>query len=313
MKGVRFPGRGQGKKSANESRHGIHIWRVAASLVVALLLSPLLMTSGVGLASPEASGLSFREDRESAVEITIGTMKVTMFSNANAHHFTFKQNGAEFSVVVVDDSEGVRYSFNGRSWQEVRLESLLGRQSSVLSLIDQQSSPMQDPDFHRGGTKYWWDGVRFMKGFPTVYPHPDRSFYHLLPKSDWRYWGVKLMHYQLGTDHVGALTSAGPYAVGAVIGGVIGFTVGGAVGAAIGAIAGVLVGAILAYYFSVTFVDEAGAIWWWINKSLFNALRSIPWWLWFCGRCVEAYIASHIDYLRVGTLTANNDLRISGP
>ena len=69
----------------------------------------------------------------------------------------------------------------------------------------------------------------------------------------------------------------GPLGISTAIGAVIGAAIGGAAGAVIGGVIGVIIGAILVYGQDVTFVDGAGAIWWWANLGFWNALYNIPW------------------------------------
>ncbi len=279
-------------------------------VITALFLMSLFGGSGIALAFPTDPIPSTREAGGSGVVFTVGTMTVEMVEQVGGFLFTYRQNGFANRVAVVDDTAGYRFSIDGGPWRHVQLD--VGR--TPLNLEGSRSSidTLQDPDFHFN-TRYWWDGVRLIRGYPAVYPHPDRGFYHVLAKADWRYWGSQLLHFQFGSDKVGSLVSLGPAGAGIAIGAVVGWLVGGPIGSAVGALTGAIIGGLLSYYYRVVFVDEAGTIWWWINKSLFTAIKNIPWWFWFCGRCVESYIAAHIDFLRVGTLTVNNDLGIRGP
>ncbi len=282
--------------------------RVATGVIVTLFLGSLLSASGVGTARPVEPTPLLLNSGDSRVQVTFGAMTIEIVRQPNGYDFVYFQSGSEYRFSIIDDSEGTRYSINGGLWRGAPLEP----KESYPMMEASSYNPDKDPDFHFR-LNYWWDGVRFIRGYPAVYPHPDRGYHHVVSKNDWRYWGIQLLHFQLGTDNVGLSLNFGPYVVGALIGGLIGSLVGGPLGTVVGTILGAVVGGLLAYYYNVRFVDEAGALWWWINKSFFTAIKNIPWWFWFCGRCVEGYIASHIDFLRVGSLTAINDLRIRGP
>ncbi len=278
-------------------------------VIVFLFLGSLLAASGVVVARPGEPSLPLPVSGDSRVEVKIGTLTLDIVSQHDGYEFTYRTAEAEHRYSIIDDHDGVRYSIDGGPWKSVALGP---RQSSSQIAEALPSDQNQNPDFHFRA-QYWWDGVRFIRGYPAVYPHPDRGYYHVLAKNDWRYWGIQLLHFQFGTDNVGLSVNFGPYVVGALIGGIIGSLLGGVLGTIAGTILGAIIGGLLAYYYGVNFLDEAGGLWWWVNKSLFTAIKNIPWWLWFCGRCVEGYIAAQIDYLRVGSLTAKNDLRIRGP
>ncbi|MFQ6012685.1 MAG: hypothetical protein ACE5LS_03465, partial [Thermoplasmata archaeon] len=171
MKGVTFSGLRQGAKCANETRSGRGSWRIAPVVIAVLLLSPMLWVSGSVSALPNIPSVSVREVAGPRLEITIGTMTVEMIEHAGGYLFTYRQAGAVYRVAVVESPDGVRYSIDGGAWRGVPLE--FERTPSVVE--KSFAGSIQGPDFHRD-TRYWWDGVRFMRGYPTVYPHPDRDY-----------------------------------------------------------------------------------------------------------------------------------------
>lgn len=306
MKGVNLTER-KGAKFENEAGTRTQGWRLATGFLVVLFLGAILWASGAASLLPDDQEDSFGEPAGSRVELTIGTVTLEIIKTGPSYQLIYVQDGKVYRTAVLEDPDGVRYSLEGGPWSEVRLDLLEGASTSHAKEGVSSGLPV-NPDFH-GPTKYWWDGIRFIKNYPAAYPHPDRDYYHILTKSQWAYYGYRLLHYQIGADYVGTLATIGPVAVGAVIGAIIGSMV----AAWIGAIVGTIVGALLVLAFNVVFIDEAGTIWWWINRSLFSALRNIPWWIVWCSPCVQGYIYSHIDYLRVGSFTAYNELGIWGP
>ncbi len=310
MKGVNFSEWECGAEIANRRRVRHRPRTTTSRVITALFLTSLFASSGMALALPSDLTFSMPEISQSRVLFTFGTMTVEIVELASGLLATYTQDGVAHRVAIIDDSEGYRFSIDGGSWRSFSSD-LLETPNTPLHAYSAPSS-MQDPDFHFNA-RYWWDGVRFIRGYPAAYPHPDRDYHHIFSKSDWRYWGIQLLHSQFGSDNIGSLVNLGPVGVGIAIGAVVGWVTGGPFGSAAGALVGAIVAGLLSYYYHVVLVDEAGAIWWWINRSLFTAIKNIPWWFWMCGRCVESYIAANIDFLRVGTLTANNDLRIRGP
>jgi hypothetical protein len=161
-------------------------------------------------------------------------------------------------------------------------------------------------------TVYIWDNVCFDKNPPVAYPHPDRTFYGLLAAGEWDVAGTSLTHYQLGTNLVNFLNNIGPIGVGAVIGATLGALWGGWVGAAVGTAAGVIIGAILVYVVGTVWVDESGAIWYWVNSGFL--VYSVPIILWLGGSAAAAaYMMFSCSYLRVGNSNYINSHSISGP
>jgi hypothetical protein len=169
-------------------------------------------------------------------------------------------------------------------------------------------------------TIYWWDSVCFDKGYPTRYPHPDRTAYSILATNNWAANGNQLTHAQVGsntvtlyntiTDGIAALL------IGGLIGALVGGVAGGGVGAMVGSAAGLLIGALLYYFTSVTFIDESSTIWGWVNKGFITSMETAPVYLipyigfyaWFL-----AYVVPALTYLRVGNQSAVNNISLSGP
>lgn len=282
---------------------------MATWLVSILFLSSFLAVSGMVTASQGDNSSAVRMVDQSQVEMTFGTITLGITEVSGGYEFSYRQASMVTRLSVMDSSDVVKVSINGGEWEDVR--TLLEQTS--FSSIEPTASVSGEESFSPLSYRTWWDGVRFVKGYPAVYPHPDRDYYGIFAKRDWDRVGVRLVHYQFGTAVVGLLANLGPFAIGAAIGAAVGSAFAPGVGTIVGAIVGSIIGGILSYAYNVAFVDEVGTIWWWINRSLLTALSNAPWWLWWCGPCMQAYIANNIDYLRVGSLTGHNELRIRGP
>lgn len=166
-----------------------------------------------------------------------------------------------------------------------------------------------------GPTVYWWDSVCFEKGLGVQYPHPDRVVYNVFASFNAGILGASLMHVQLGTTFVGSI---GNYLVagviGVAIGGVIGIMIGGPWGGLAGAIVGGVISAALAYAGAVTYQDEAGAIWFWLDTSLVTHAVSVPWYVSIFGAgSVMAYLAPYVTQVRVGSAWLINHPTMTGP
>ncbi|MEE9592695.1 MAG: hypothetical protein V3W28_03840, partial [Thermoplasmata archaeon] len=169
MKGVNFLGVKCGAKSANVGRVDLRLWRVLTVGFTALLLSTLFGTAGIVDALPISSSPVLREVSASRVVVAIGTMTVEIVELPDRVLVAYTQAGVTHYLSVVDDSAGYRYSIDGGSWRKAPLEpegTADPRWTDSLS-----ADPFQDPDFHFN-VRYWWDGVRFMRGYPAAYPHP---------------------------------------------------------------------------------------------------------------------------------------------
>ncbi|MFQ5908689.1 MAG: hypothetical protein ACE5JE_07690, partial [Thermoplasmata archaeon] len=164
MKGVNFSGVRSGVKSANVGRVDLRLWRVLAVGFTALLLSTLFGATGIVDAFPTASSAVPREVGASRVVLTIGTMTVDIVERPNGVIVSYTQAGTTHHLSVVDNAAGYRYSIDGGSWKRAPLEpeSTAPSRSVEYSTAD----PLQDPDSHFR-VRYWWDGVRFMRGYPA--------------------------------------------------------------------------------------------------------------------------------------------------
>ena len=149
---------------------------------------------------------------------------------------------------------------------------------------------------------YWWDGVKFVKGYGVKYPHPDYTYYQIEPWDDSYINGNKLIHYHISDYNSQKIAGLPPVVVGAVIGGIVGEILGSGIGGVIGAI----VGGILALWFgadlSNILLDEHGCIWFWFSKSF--SWITVP---------VPPYVAWIPNYFRVASYTLWDALGIGNP
>lgn len=256
--------------------------QVETALVVGVLLAVVLATAGTA-AAPRQQGLT----------LTFGDMTMTVAKSQGTWIITCTVNGTtNVSTVSV-----------GRKFASLTLDGTFVETISptgVMTMANEtrvESIPQIDPQ-----TNYWWDGIYFVKGYPYLYPHPNRDYYQIYASRDWAMYGTNLLHYQFGSQTSTLLMNMGPFALGAAIGGAAGAAAGGVAGAAIGAALGAIVGAILAYVVGVKFQDEANAIWWWVNKSLISALAHPPWWVLAFGMW-NYWASSNLKYLRTGSYT----------
>ncbi len=155
---------------------------------------------------------------------------------------------------------------------------------------------------------YIWDGACFEKGYPTNYAHDDNAYYHMLNSVNYVGVGTNNYHVHIGSALVSTLgngLTAG--LVGALIGAWVGFMLGNVAGAIAGAAVGAITTAVLAYYGTLTLVDENGVVWMWMAQSFITAAGNVPWYVAMWGPyAVMAYDASHLGYLRLGSATVWN-------
>jgi len=149
---------------------------------------------------------------------------------------------------------------------------------------------------------YWWDGVKFVKGYGVKYPHPDYAYYRIEPWDDSYITGNKLVHYHISDYNSQKIAGLPPVVAGAVIGGIVGEVLGGGVGGVVGGI----VGGVLALWFgadlSNMLLDEHGSIWFWFSKSF--SWVTVP---------VAPYVAWVPNYFRVASYTLWDALGIGNP
>jgi hypothetical protein len=161
---------------------------------------------------------------------------------------------------------------------------------------------------------YTWDSVCFQSGYPLVYPHPNMVYYGLYPIYNYFIPGNQLLHNQIGSVYVGSIGQLGPVIVGAVIGAFLGLTFGGPWGALAGAIIGAVVSAVLVFTVGVTYQDESGAIWFWINNGFATAMNNVPWYVYLSGPAgVALYLNGHLNELRIGNTWYINANHLTGP
>ncbi len=149
---------------------------------------------------------------------------------------------------------------------------------------------------------YWWDGVKFVKGYGVKYPHPDYAYYQIEPWDNGYVNGNRLIHYHISDYNSQKIAGLPPVVVGAVIGGIVG----GYLGEGVGGVVGAIVGGILALWFSSDLshilLDEHGCIWFWFSKSF--SWVAVP---------VPPYLAWIPNYFRIASYTLWDALRIGNP
>lgn len=291
--------------------------RVVAGLTMTLaILGMVMWGSGTVVASSSPPVDVAIESTEEGIVFTYHTVTVTILQRGDDFKLTYYLgDGSSITWFLRFNQEGSWYSADGEHWKKgptvptAAADRLTGPTADADRILRLAVSPSF---FGLESTTFYWDSVRFVKGFPYLYGHPDRNYYQIYSQLDWLKYGYRLLHYQFGSNFVGTLGTLGPTLVGLIIGAAIGSIVPGP-GTLIGAIVGAVLGTILTYIGYVVWVDEAGATWWWVNKSLLTALANIPWWLWWCGPCLTAIVWDNTDYVRVGSTTFLNYLGISDP
>lgn len=256
--------------------------QVETALVVGALLAVILATAGIA-AAPRQQGLT----------MTFGDMTLTVTKSQGSWVLTYTMNGTTNVSTVSVGRKFASLTLDGTFVETISPTGVMtmANETKVLSL--------PQVDFQ---TTYWWDNVYFVKGYPVLYPHPNRDYYQIYASREWATYGTNLLHFQIGAQMSAMLLAAGPVALGAAIGAYLGAIAGGTVGAVVGAAVGGVIGAILAYVVGVTFQDEANAIWWWVNKSLISAMAHPPWWVIAFGMW-NYWASSNLKYLRTGSYT----------
>ena len=148
---------------------------------------------------------------------------------------------------------------------------------------------------------YWWDGVKFVRGYGVKYPHPDYKYYRIEPWETCWISGDQLIHVHIADWLSKSIVDSPPVVAGAIIGAIID-EASHIAGAALGA----LLGAILTPAFEYITLDENGCIWVWFAKAWewkWIPISNPPYWIY-------AYVPK---YLRISAHTFWDDLGIGNP
>ncbi|MEM3896268.1 MAG: hypothetical protein QW763_03265 [Archaeoglobaceae archaeon] len=143
-------------------------------------------------------------------------------------------------------------------------------------------------------TYYWWDNVRFIKGYWVRYPHPDYSYYGIQPWDDRRIDGNRLIHYHINRDYSSVLAQLAPVTIGAAIGAYAGNVPGAVIGA--------VFGLVLSGSTSYILLDENGCIWFWQAKEWGVVWLPLP-----------PYVQYMPKYFRIASYTLWDALGMGNP
>jgi len=129
---------------------------------------------------------------------------------------------------------------------------------------------LDTPQATRGG--FTWDGVTFVEKNSTIaYAHPDRAAYNINSKTLWDHDGSQLTHKQIGSNYVGLFNdvAGGTAELAALSIEEALATAGIAITAEVSLvlIATVAVFLVALSILGYTILDEAGSIWYWIDRG----------------------------------------------
>jgi len=141
---------------------------------------------------------------------------------------------------------------------------------------------------------YWWDGVKFVRGYGVKYPHPDYEYYQIEAWETAYIGGNQLIHYHISDAASQVIAQLAPAAAGAAIGAYV--------GGVVGAVAGAVLGVILSGSTSYVLLDEKGSIWFWYAKKWGWTIVPVP-----------PYIQHLPMYFRIAAYTLWDSLGIGNP
>lgn len=212
--------------------------------------------------------IDVKENSKTSTVVQINDVLITLKSNRDLTKAKLKIEDLKTHKVYIYEYK-VNKKPDGRYIVEVYSEGkLLNKYESKYNPLDPTATKKLLLENSKNSRRliralsysYWWDGVKFVRGYGVKYPHPDYKYYRIEPWDDCYITGNKLIHYHISDYNSQKIAGLPPIVVGAVIGGIAGEYSGGGVGGIIGTI----VGGILALWFgsdlSHILLDEHGCI-----------------------------------------------------
>ena len=240
--------------------------RVVAGLLVLVMLGSAVMPA---MASPEVTRthvkLILRENSRTSTVVEVNGVLISLKSNENL---------TKANLEIKDLKTGEKYAFkykvsenNGKYTVEVYSEGkLVNKYKSKYNPLDPTITKKLLTENRKNiasieilSYSYWWDGVKFVKGFGIKYPHPDYTYYLIEPWDTAYIEGNQLIHYHIADAASQVIAQLAPAAAGAAIGAYVG----GVVGAAVGTVLGLVLSGGTSY----VLLDENGCIWFWYAKE----------------------------------------------